>query len=387
MVTSKRLQTAAHKQGANTVLSIFLSSLYSEVAAILSDFSRDSAIFSRLMGLDGKPPESLRKVALGYGLSAERVRQICDRISTVAVPSLATDSRHVDLRNLLVEALSLIATAAPGACDSLEAQLQSVIVADGVLLIDEGESPASVVRIGGLLGLNGHARVEDWAGVEAIAPASMPDCFGLLLTHARKLSGASGAVSTAFLAHSFHSLKGVELQSSEVEAMLSPFSEFIAEVPGAGDATRWYSFSGGVDDTLKRAKNRIGSLGWCSLTHLCSFEPVGTRSADTASRAFTRSKYLIHVPEEVMTELLKRRGFLVEGDKVTLKVKAKGYQLPPVQAEMVGVLRDLSAGGPVRQVDFMAACNQVGIKTSTMRAYLFRSGLFHCSGGLCQLAP
>lgn len=373
---------------AETLLARFRWVLAQEAKEVLQDSTRDSVLFVRSRGLDGGAPEPLRKTAERHGISAERVRQVCENINNTVMLAISSKPVHASLRQLVAQALEAVAVAAPGTDEAVSARIQGTpLEGDGLLLLGGAESASSLVRLGQLLDLGGPVCLDRWAGQAAIVNAAMPRCFNQVITHARKLISASGAVSSGLLVQHLSHLKGLDLTPREVEAMLLPFATEIATEPAGEEGGRWFSFETAENDTLTRARNRIGSFGWCSLAHLCSFLPVGTLVVDTPSRSFTRSQHLVSLPECVMATMLSRRGLTVRGDRVTLAVLSSSYHLPPVQQQMVDLLRVQATKGPVRQTAFLEACVAAGMNRRTARAYLFRAGLFHCEEGFCRLAP
>lgn len=57
-----------------------------ELLALLGAPSRESSILARYWGFDTRGPETLQRIGNDLGLTGERVRQIVDRQSTLALP-------------------------------------------------------------------------------------------------------------------------------------------------------------------------------------------------------------------------------------------------------------------------------------------------------------
>ena len=374
-------------QSPPSLLHCFQEALVYETSTILQGATRDAAIFSRLLGLDGSRPESLRKTAGHYNLTAERVRQIRERINEAAIPVIATDLKYERLRERISEAVALIYQQVPGSSLFISETIAAQSLADNVAVLIPPEEATAVIRLATLLGLNGRVRIEKWGKQEALVAAEMPNCFQLLITYGRKIASASGAVNTGELAEHFGQVHNIQLNAQEVNAMLKPCATFVLQEAEGKVESNWYSFADGGNDALTRARNRIGTLGWCSLAQLGAVEPAGTRAADTESRSFTRSKHLIKLPEAVLSQVLLQNGFVIKDDRVSLKQVAEKNKLSAVQERMIGIMRKMSNGVPVKQTVFLAACTEAGLKPSTTRIYLYRSGLFRCKDGNCELTP
>lgn len=351
-------------------------SIFELFAGILEDSvdgakSRDVAIYTRLHGLDGGEAESLRKTAARYNLSSERVRQICDNIGGFELVALRSTRGYRDLEKRLSAAVDLIGTMIP----STDAAVSEHLVEMG--LLNEGELASSLIRIGDLIALNRGIRIDDWSGVTAFDWMERPRCFKSLLTHARKIASASGAFGVEMLCESFSRAKQIDLEPEDVKSMVAPFATQVPITPAGTEA--WFYFPNASSDAINRARNRIGSFGFCSLSQLSAIDSSNTRS-----------RYGYRIPEEVLATVLVAAGFIVDGDRAYFgKSTAGRAKLSPVQEEMVSIMLGLTMkhGGEVKQTDFITACEAKGINASTVRAYLYRSGIFRRSAGKCELAP
>jgi hypothetical protein len=76
---------------------------------------RDRRIIVRRVGWDGKPPKTLESVGQRYGITRERVRQICTRVDGV--------QRHEVFLPVLDRVIDVVAAGAPSAADGLEKEL------------------------------------------------------------------------------------------------------------------------------------------------------------------------------------------------------------------------------------------------------------------------
>lgn len=234
------------------LLSKFEIILAHESAVVTIDPKRDSAIFARLSGLDGNDPDSLRHTAAPYDLSAERVRQISHKISEFVIPSIAVKSEYFDFRADVDAAMELIHKCAPGVIEAISKKLN--IVSNNKFL-DGDQSAASIVRLAEMLGINGRIRLEDWDGRHAIVDVDMQPCFPLVMSLARKVCGASGSFSASVVADFLQKNHSISLNADAVDSMLAPFS---TKVSDGESGEIWYTFENTVNDTVKRAKNRVG---------------------------------------------------------------------------------------------------------------------------------
>lgn len=333
--------------------------------------SRDVCIYARLNGLDGGAPESLRKTAARYDLSSERVRQICDHVSRFAISGFQKSECYADIYERVSNAMDVICEMTPSTDD----RISETLIAKGIIV--PGTLASSVVRIADVVGLNRGVRIDDWAGKVALMSVGSPKCFNSLVTHSRKIASASGAFNVEMLCESFAATKQIDLSAADAHAMVSSFAERI-DVP-AGHGVRagvWFYFPGSASDAITRARNRIASFGWCSLTQLASIDS-----------SKTRSRYGYKVPPAVLGRVLKGAGFEISGDKAFAAEAGKdcGAGLSEVQQVMVSIMREM--GGRAKQSDFIRECETRGIKTTTVRAYIYRSGIFRRASGFCELAP
>jgi hypothetical protein len=384
---------------------------------------RNADLFLHLYGLGPKGPESLRKVASVHGISAERVRQVCDEIAELVLPELVAGPAHADLRQGIAAAVGVIRALTPGSDDLISAEIRkthpAILGGPGIPSIpDTQEAKASViVRIAETLGVRTGIGTHLWEDVVGLADVGMPNCVQSLLTHARKISSASGAVNSSMLASEFEAAKGVQLTPGAVEGILNAFFE---KLPSPG----WLWCPSGSNDTVARARNRIAAFGWCSVENL---SPVQDTAADPdsdsadkprtrgrkpgaewrtvpAKRPRTRSRYYFPLPNGVLLELMKANGFVISGTEVRLPEngelavvsmprKGKAGVAPRLSAGkslMVSVFQAMtseSPGGRVSQKAFVEACTTHGMSQSTVRLYLYRSSLFACRDGFCVLTP
>ncbi len=396
-----------------SVISEFRRALSEVARKRISNGERSAGIYMRLRGLDNGLPESLRKTAAHYDLSAERVRQIADSVSQQVIPRLLEDAPwFADVLPALDEALAVIRMRLPASEKAISARLVAMDLAPGtcdakagIRLLKGREKASAIARIADLLGRNPGIVSQDWDGHEGLTVPEAPNCFRPLLTHARKIVAASGAAHPDAIAESFSQASGLAISAEEVQAILAPFFKEIDH-----DGETWIFFPGAGNDALVRARNRVGSFGQCSLGRL-SF----VRRSDDPGRAeemlepeqaglnrgalYTRSRYQHPVPSAVIAQLLTLNGFVVDGDRITqgtTRANGRKNTIASVQGRMVGVLRAMAGADtdtdvadipPVAQPEFIKECLRQGMSPGTVRVYLYRSGLFRCENGVCCLAP
>lgn len=325
--------------------------------------SRDAIIFMHLHGLDGDADESLRKTAVHYGISAERVRQISQGIENHIPALFKFDNRG--LFETTDALLKNIEEAAPNTDGVISKSLR-----EGSL-IGPTDSASSVVRIAQVLGRKTVVRLDDWEDQIAIVHERMPKCHRLVLSQAKKIVSSSGAINPYTLADSI-ATKQVILTYEEAEAMIRPFGRVAYSTldQATGRSINWYFFPDASNDLITKAKNRIGTVGSCSISRLSQAESV-------------RSLFFREIPEEAVAGLLTEAGFVVRGDVATL-AECTANRLSSVQARMVDILKGM--GGKATQRQFLAECQKQGLNASTSKVYLFRSNLFECADGQCELA-
>lgn len=325
--------------------------------------SRDTNIFTRLHGLDGHYPESLRKTAARYGLSAERVRKIAERVFSEVSVFFASGDKSECIRARLGSLTDAVASRMPGTDEQITRQL-----IDAGLFKNDGRMASSVVRISDIAARNPGIRLDKWGNKQAILSSSAPRCFQTLITLAGKVAGASGAVGANSLTAHFAESQSIHLGPNDVRAMLSSCAKSL----GWHNEQEWFHFPDLNNDAVVRASNRAGSLGRFSLSHLAAID-----------NRVTRSGYGTSLPEVIMARLLQFNGFEIDADSVT-KLNDVGERLSRTQMKMVEVLKNM--GGIARQIDYIRACAGAGVNIRTARVYIRRSGLFECANGHCSIA-
>lgn len=337
---------------------------------------RDVDIYLRLNGLDGQAAESLRQTATRYQLSGERVRQISENIGAFRYDLMIGSASYRTLVKKVDAIVEIIVENLPMA----DEEMSELLISEKLVPPDTFAS--STVRVADVLARNATISVDRWLDVDALVSKTMPNCFGSLLTHAKKIVSASGACSIEILCESFSKVKLVELSHHEARAMISPFVKMVGNVGENSSGKKvpigeWFYFPGIASDMLARATKRIVSFGFCSLSQLSLMDS-----------SMTRSQYGYRIPSVMLAEVLSANGFVIDADRVTLPEGAisdgkKG--LSKTKAKMVAILRN--AGGKAKQGDYVRACTEAGINGTTAKLYLHRSGLFRCVKGVCTLAP
>lgn len=316
---------------------------------------RDALIFMRVLGIDGKPGESLRKTAQTHDLSSERVRQICDRVAADLASQLEDSDHFLSVRAVLKDVVAALDGIVPSTDESATAEL----IARRLLPAD-GRMASSALRAARLIISAQHVVVDTWGARTVIIKQNTPRCFPAVASLARKIAASSGAVSVAAL-QAAYSKTGV-LGTADARTMLECCATLLCV-----DDDLWFHFPEGTSDAVTRAEGRVGSFGSCSLKNLIE-----------ATHRVTRSQYNIELPINVMAALLKAHSFEVNGDQITKK-SGSDRRLSDVQQEMVKVLNEM--GGKARSAEYVKACTRNGINSSTARVYLRRSGLFQLKDG------
>lgn len=321
---------------------------------------RDALIFMRVLGIDGRPGESLRKTGRDHDLSSERVRQICDRIAADLATQLEESPHFETVRGALKEVIAAIEGCVPSTDESATAEL----IARRLLPAD-GRMASSAVRAARLVINTQHVNVDTWGPRTVIISHGTPRAYSTVASLARKIAASSGAVSISAIKAAYS--KTGNLSSADARTMLECCATILCV-----DDDLWYHFPEGGSDAITRAEGRVGSFGSCSLKNLIE-----------SSHRVTRSQYNIELPLTVMAALLKAHNFKVDGDLVT-KTSGSNGRLSDVQQKMVKVLNEL--GGRARSAEYVKACTMEGINSSTARVYLRRSGLFQLKEGHYMIA-
>lgn len=325
---------------------------------------RDAAIFLRVLGLDGGDAASLRRASGTFGLSPERVRQIAANAQEAFATHVMAGPGWGRLKPALDQLLAAIHEICPGT----DARITSELERRGLLVRDSG-SASSVVRIAALCATNPNVQVVSWSETKAIVALDYADCYSAAIATARRIATSSGAVSGQALVDQYNKTASHPISIAIALAMLDSAA---VEVGMSGDQ-RWYCFPTITNDAVEHALSLVSSLGAGSLCQLTS-----------AEGRFTRSTYAVQLPQDIMAKLLQRYGMNVDGDKVTLADGVAPVSRSSIQKTMVDVMRRL--GGQAKQNDFIRACVDAGIKPSTARVYLHRSGLFSCDQSICKVA-
>lgn len=321
--------------------------------------SRDAVIFMHLHGLDGGVEESLRKTAANYNISAERVRQISNLVESTV---LSHEKQIESLKDSISLVLSEIKKSIPNTDFNVTKELRE----SG--LIGDTDLASSVVNIANMIGV-GTLRIDDWLDEKSIVPTNMPRCFKSVISEAKKIASASGVVTPLVVVDSL-SKKGVFVSNDQAESMIKPFSRLVCSTRFRGHDVNWYAFQIN-SDLLVRVKNRIGSLGLCTISHLMDVDTV------------TRSRFYFEAPEFVISKYIELEGFDVKNGEVTSRELIPN-RLSEIQGRMVTVLKSL--GGASSQKDFLKACVGNGINPTTAKVYLYKSTLFKCDNGMCELS-
>lgn len=319
--------------------------------------ARDTDIFLRVMGFDGRPGESLRIVGDRHKLSAERVRQISDRVGESLRSQVETGEHYEVVRDKINEIMEIISRMVPETDEAITLELLSRRLISG-----DRRMASSAVSIAHQLFGHGEISVVKWGGRSVLLDRDTPRCYLNVASLARKIAASSGAVSVQSVMAAYEQVHSVTLPEAVVRTMLECCATFLY-----CHDDLWFHFPESESDVVARAESHVGSLGSCFIPALVE-----------ARHRVTRSHYNIKLPIEVMIAVLKQHGFVIDGDYARLE-KASPRKLPEIQMQMVQVMRDL--GGRAKCADYVRACVKQGINSSTARVYLSRSGLFHFDEG------
>lgn len=321
--------------------------------------SRDAVIFMHLHGLDGGIEESLRKTAANYNISAERVRQISSAVEEDVNQNQKKSSE-------LKDSLSVVVSEIKKLIPNTDSNISKVLREQG--LIGESDLASSVVNIANMFGM-GAMRIDNWLDERALVQNEMPRCFKSVISEAKKIASASGVITPLVLVD-FLEKKSVFVSLENAESMIKPFSTMIATTRYKNRQANWYAFPIN-SDLLIRAKNLMGSLGHCTVSHLCQVDTI------------TRSRFYFEAPEVVIGKYLQHEGFKVENGNVTSE-EVLTNRLSDIQGRMVDIMKRI--GQTTTQKQFLSECVKAGINATTAKVYLYRSSLFKCFDGYCELA-
>lgn len=324
--------------------------------------SRDADIFLRVLGLDGRKGDSLRRTAEGYDLSSERVRQIYEQVGAELMKVVHTSEHFAGVRSALTDIVAAVRAILPATDDAATSDLMA-----RRLICGDGRMASSAIRAANLILGNSSITVDQWGDKTVLITDHTPRCYPAVSSLARKIGSSSGAVSIRDLARIYEASTSISLGHNVVRTMLECCATLLCI-----DDDLWFHFPGGYSDAIARAESHVGSLGPCSVSNL----------AEVCYR-ITRSQYKVALPSGVMAALLRANGFEVSGDVAT-KSNGVSHQLTSVQLKMIGILREM--GGRANPTEYMRACVVGGINSSTARVYLRRSGLFKVEDGVCVVA-
>lgn len=330
---------------------------------------RNVEIFLRLRGFDGGEPQSLRQVAVQYDLSSERVRQISNEVGDrlrALKDDKSPDGTFAKICSSLHEIMEIIGKQVP----TTDSAVTSELVARN-LIPSDGSSASSALRVASELFGPQTILCDTWGSKRVLLSDATPRCYPVASSVARKIVASSGVVSTSEL--------GAALQRQQMlsvawlsEPELRTILECCCTLLAVEDDNYWFHLPGSTSDALTRIANHVSALG-----------SYNVLEASSQGARMSRSRYHISVPPKVMASYLRANGYRVDGNLATISGGTTGSRLSGVQQKMVGILRRM--GGSIPQAEYVRACKQEGINSSTARVYLHRSGLFEVRNGMCTL--
>ena len=306
------------------------------------DWERNKRIIARYIGLDGSPGASLREVEEAFGLTRERVRQICDRI-------VSGVKRARPAMPLLAKCIALVSKNLPAEAEDLENQLAEEGLTQTRFRIE------SLIRAGELFGEKIPFLVDEVDGGRMVFQPEKRSVVRLVLRCARGLIRQFGVATVADLGAQVEERMNTSGGAALVHRVLTRRADF-----------RWLDESSGWFWLTSRSKNRVTSrikkiLAVAGRIHVSELRTGIGRHHKMKGYA---------PPRRVLLELCRQLpGYRVEGDTVVADpVPDWRSVLKGVELVMAGILKE---HGPVMaRGQLEARCLGQGMKRSTFYAFL-----------------
>lgn len=323
---------------------------------------RNRTIIYKMYGLDGGVPRTLQSVGDEFGITRERVRQICVRAANRLQGRLGYFPS-------LDRALELLAAVEADTADEVMGDL----LARGILR--------------GPVAIEGLAEVARWAGrpvefvvlpfegVRVVGRSDLGERLAVMRSTVRRLAAAQGAVSFAQV------VRVLEEEGSILPAGL--VCRLLPQIPGfewLDEGSGWFWLSEPLRNHLLTVLGKMLAV----TPHL--------RESDVRSGLARSARFGGPLPPaEVLLRLCSRLpDIAVEGDTIrALRRPSWGLELSPVEQVLVNILR--KHGGVMHRSDLERCCLERGVNRATFNAYLGTSPVIARLGagmyGLCGVPP
>jgi hypothetical protein len=166
------------------------TTLESELSAVTGKLGneRDRQIIVRRLGLDGRPPGTLESVGHRYGITRERVRQICTRVEEV--------QKLKPFLPVLDRVLGITAAAEPTLANEVEQDLARRGLTRPIFRLD------TLVEIAAVLGRKPRFAIETLHGRRVVVPSTRTHLLGRIYKEAKAAVGRWGVANVEDLAAS-----------------------------------------------------------------------------------------------------------------------------------------------------------------------------------------
>jgi hypothetical protein len=307
-----------------------------------ANLNRNQRIAMRYFGFDGMGGATLREIGETFGLTRERVRQICDRISKVY--------KHYKLPTpLLTRCISFIASQAPREADEVEEKLLSEGLTIGKFRVE------GIIRAGELFGLEVPFTLDEDKNRRVIVARDTPYVVKAINRCARHSIRRFGVATLLDVTAQVEKRLGTPIGVEAVSRILQRGPDFAClDEPG-----EWFWLS-------SLTKNRVASRVKKILA-VAGQVRVGELRAGIA-RHHQMKGYA--PPKRVLLAFCRQLpGYRVDRDMIVADPQLD-WQITLRGVELT-MTRLLKQHGPImRRAEFEALCIGAGIKRATFYVYL-----------------
>ncbi len=314
------------------------------VVSLVGHSERNRLIVTRYLGWDGQGGATLQAVGDKFGMSRERVRQICDIVKTLTATK--------PFAPVLDRVLSVVAERIPAPASAIENSL----VAEG--LTAASFSLEGLTRAAEVLGRQLPFVVIGTPGGRIALPPQMKAVANEIVQYARKSVEHWGVTTVE------------DITAQVTEQLPEPvYSDFVAQVLQDHQDFQWLDEAGGWFWLTSVSRNRLLNR----INKVLSVSPRINVAELRAGVSRDRRMKGFVPPQRVLLELCRQAdGYLVEGSMVsTASPVAWGDALGGTEQIL---LLALGEHGPVMQrKELEELCIDLGMNRSTFSVYLGHS--------------
>ncbi len=303
---------------------------------------RGGRIFARRFGWEGGAPNILRVVATEFGLTRERVRQICDEIAEVF-------KENRPYAPVFDRMLAQLGEKLPAAAGKLESDEGMKADSEGTLRIE------TICQAARILGRKCSFVVKEVGSARVVLPVDTERYADLVLLTARKFVQHWGVTTIPDIIARLEEEEGEPIDADTVRTVLMLQGDF----RWLDEPREWFWLSSvGKNSICNRIKKVVSVAGSIGVSELRS-----QISRPHRVRGFAP-------PRRVLLELCRNLPeYKVEGQRITDRKPIDWRDvLKDTEYTMVRVLK--THGSIIPSAEFEAACLRYGMKSTTFRTYL-----------------